>query len=229
MLKSNGYFAKKALPEHHVIFKPATKDGMDGRPKNGLFIAVPIFLKENVKEIPVESKRLQGVIVTVESFRILLINSYFPTDPRSDFDEIDLLMLLTEIQKIIDENDFDYMVLVGDINADFRRKTKFVDIIQEFLMKTKVHKSWDSYPAEFTHVMEKDGVTHTSTIDHFFWNSLFSDLIEDSGVLHLPENMSDHCPIFCKFRLPVSIKERPTTKLNAKRYVPSWRRIGKET
>ena len=35
--------------------------------------------------------------------------------------------------------------------------------------------------------------------------------------------MSDHCPIFCKFRLPVSIKESPTTKLNAKRYVPSWR------
>ena len=146
LLKSNGYFAKKALPEHNVIFKPATKDA----PKNGLFIAVPIFLKENVKEIPVESKRLQGVIGTVESFRILLINSYFPTDPRSDFDEIDLLMLLTEIQKIIDENDFDYMVLGGDINADFRRKTKFVDIIQEFLMKTKVHKSWDSYPAEFT-------------------------------------------------------------------------------
>ena len=82
-------------------------------------------------------------------------------------------MLLTEIQKIIDENDFDYMVLGGDINADFRRKTKFVDIIQEFLMKTEVHKSWDSYPVEFTHVMEKDGVTHTSTIDHFFWNSLF--------------------------------------------------------
>ena len=115
-MKSNGYFVKKALPEHHVIFKPATKDGMDGRPKHGLFIVVPIFLKENVKEIPVESKRLQGVIVTVESFRILLINSYFPT-----------------------------------------------------------------------------------------------------------MNMSDHCPIFYKFRLPVSIKERPTTKLNAKRYVPSWR------
>ena len=125
----------------------------------------------------------------MESFRILLINSYFPTDPRSDFDEIDLLMLLTEIQKIIDDNDFDYMVLGGDINADFRRKTKFVDIIHEFLMKTKVHKSWDSYPAEFTHVMEKDGVTHRSTIDHFFWNSLFSDLIEDAGVLHLPENV----------------------------------------
>ena len=43
LLKSNGYFAKKALPEHHIIFKPATKDVMDGRRKNGLFIAVPIF------------------------------------------------------------------------------------------------------------------------------------------------------------------------------------------
>ena len=138
MLRSNGYFAKKALPEHHVIFKPATKDGMGGRPKNWLFIAVPIFLKENVKEIPVEWKRLQGVIVTVESFRILLINSYFPTDP-SDFDENDLLVLLTEIQKIIDEDDFDYMVLGGDINADFRRKNKFVDIIQEFLTSFKIH------------------------------------------------------------------------------------------
>ena len=41
LLKNNGYIAKKALPDHHVVFNPATKDDLEGRPKGGMFIAVP--------------------------------------------------------------------------------------------------------------------------------------------------------------------------------------------
>ena len=223
LLRSNGYIAQKALPEHRIIFKPATKDGLDGRPKYGMFIAVPSCLNENVKEIPVESNRIQSIIVTIESYRMLLINLYFPTDPKTDFDESELLVLLAEIQDILNENDFDYVVFGGDINADFRRKTKFVRIIDEFLMKTEVCRSWDEYAADFTHFMEKDKITYTSTIDHLFWNKTFKDLVQDAGVLHLPENISDHCPIFCKFKLPISVKERPNVKNNNTRFIPSWK------
>ncbi len=34
-------------------------------------------------------------------------------------------------------------------------------------------------------------------MDHFFWNEGISDSIVYADVLHLPENTSDHCPIYC--------------------------------
>ena len=49
LLKNNGYLAKNTLPQHHLIMKPAIKDGFEGRPKNGMFIAVPSIMKENVR------------------------------------------------------------------------------------------------------------------------------------------------------------------------------------
>ena len=40
LLKKNGYIAEQALPEHRIVFKPAVKDSLEGRPKGGMFIAV---------------------------------------------------------------------------------------------------------------------------------------------------------------------------------------------
>ena len=222
LLKNNGYIARKTLPDHHVVFNPATKEDLEGRPKSGMFIAVPKFLKEKIKEVPVKSKRIQSITITIDERKLLLINSYFPTDPRTDFDENELLLLLAEIEDIIETNDFDYFILGGDINADFRRNTKFVTIINEFINKSGVNKSWDKYHVDFTHFMEKDEVTYTSIIDHFFWSTTLVENVIDAGALHLPENLSDHCPIFCKFELPVKIKDG-TEESTIKRSRPSWR------
>ena len=46
LLKGNEYVAKQTLPDHHLFCKPAVKEGFDGRPKNGMFVAVPMILKE---------------------------------------------------------------------------------------------------------------------------------------------------------------------------------------
>ena len=51
LLKNNEYIAKQILPDHHVIVKPATKEGFDGRPKNGMFIAIPIFYKDKFNDL----------------------------------------------------------------------------------------------------------------------------------------------------------------------------------
>ena len=40
LLKSNGYIIEQSLPELHIIFKPATKVFLDGRPKNRMFIKI---------------------------------------------------------------------------------------------------------------------------------------------------------------------------------------------
>ena len=131
--------------------------------------------------------------------------------------------MLKEIEKVISENTFDHVVLGGDINADFSRKTKHVDLISDFVTRNGFEKAWDRYPVSFTHLMEKEGVSHTSTIDHFFWNRRLTDSIEDAGVICIPENLSDHNPIFCKLEVPAGAYQ--TTKKDAatRRIIPSWR------
>ena len=79
---------------------------------------------------------------------------------------------------------------------------------------------------DFTHVMEKEGITYTSTIDHFMWNAGFADLVDDAGVINSPENMSDHCPIFCEFCLPAFKNETKESK--SKPRIPSWSRAKEE-
>ena len=220
LLKKNGYIAEQALPEHRIVFKPAVKDSLEGRPKGGMFIAVPICFKDCITEVAVDSNRIQCVLARVAQCKLLLINSYFPTDPRGEFDENDLVIILNEIQKLIDENDFHHLIIGGDINADFGRKTRFVDMIREFIESTGMCKSWDGFPVKFTHVTEKEGITYTSTIDHFMWNASFDVLVDDAGVINSPENMSDHCPIFCHFCLPAPKGESKESKSKPK--IPSW-------
>ena len=228
LLKNNGYMARNALPQHHLIIKPAIKNGLEGRPKNGMFIAVPSILKDAAKEITVSSERLQCVIVELNSWKMLLVNSYFPTDPRADFDENELLILFAEIEKVIEECEFDRVVLGGDFNADFKRSSKFVAMVTDFVDKLELERSWGQFPADFTHTTEKEGNTYTSLIDHFFWDNRFSELVVDAGVMHVPENMSDHSPIFCKIQTSLISKTKEKKTECPKHIVPAWRNATEE-
>ena len=228
LLKKNGYMARNALPEHHLILKPASKEGLEGRPQNGMFIAVPSTLKDVAKDVFIRSDRLQCVIVDLNLCKVMLLNSYFPTDPRKDFDENELLILFAEIERIFKECNFDHLILGGDFNADFKRHSKFVSMVRDFVNKMDLERSWNQFPVDFTHVSEKDGKTYTSLIDHFFWNNTFSELVTDAGVMHVPENMSDHSPIFCKIKTPTISMNKEEKSQCPKDILPSWRNASEE-
>ena len=58
-------------------------------------------------------------------------------------------------------------------------------------------RSWDKFTIDFTHCHELLGTSYVATLDHFFWSEGLEDNVTDAGVLHLPDNQSDHSPIFC--------------------------------
>ena len=84
------------------------------------------------------------------------------------------------------------------INEDFCRYTKHAWRIEIYLNDTKLVKAWDSFQIDFTHEFEKDQTTFTCNIDYFFWNANLNNKVLEAGVLHLPDNLSDHGPIYCK-------------------------------
>ena len=59
-------------------------------------------------------------------------------------------------------------------------------------------------------------------IDHFFWNSNLDKNVIDAGVIHLPENMSDHCPVYCKYQPSGIIKKKKCELGELRKSLPSW-------
>ena len=89
LLRASSYKICRTFPDHHCIINPAIKISHDkGRAKNGMFIAVPNSLKNQVEDVSPGHWRIQAVTISMVSSTILLINSYFPTDPKTNnFDD----------------------------------------------------------------------------------------------------------------------------------------------
>ena len=105
-----------------------------------------------------------------------------------------------------------------------RRITRIsYDSIMMFNGSRKKKKSWDKYPIDFTHVFEREEHTYPSTLDHFFWSEGISCNVVAADVLHLPNNTSDHCPIYCIVDIKtMSLKEMVLTTQQQSN--PSWKR-----
>ena len=144
ILNSNKYKIEQCLPDYHIYFKPASKEGLTGRPKNGMFIAIPKYLKPNVTDISPASNRVQAILLKSDCRNTLILNTYFPTDDKTvASDTTDLLIILVDIQNIINSHDFTEIIWAGDINSDFTRSTKFVDTVRTFITENNLAKSWD--------------------------------------------------------------------------------------
>ena len=223
LLRSNGYKIKQCLPGAHVVFKEAVKDTHDdGRPKNGMFVAVPAVMKEYVEDISPNHWRVQAVLVRTTESSIMIINTYFPTDPKStDFDSSELMTTLSAIRELLSRKDFNSVVWTGDINAEFSRKTEFTKCIESFIEENNFRRSWSQFPIDFTHVQDINGKSYTSTLDHFLWSENVAEKVTDAGVLHLLDNLSDHCPVYC--RLPITdLKNTPDKSRVNSVSKPSW-------
>ena len=80
-----------------------------------MFIAVAKDITENVLDVSPNHWRVQAITLKANNNRILIINTYFPTDPRTaDFDTTELQTTLSAISDVLNANDFDNIVWAGD-------------------------------------------------------------------------------------------------------------------
>ena len=170
MLKSNSYKIRKSLPGFMTFIKPAVKNSHDkGRPKGEMFIAVPDAIKNELKDISPVYWRTQAVIISIKNSKILVVNSYFPTDPgNAVIDESELLETLESIRLVIDTNEFNDIFWLGDINTDFLRRTGHVKYVKRFTEEFQFKHAWSRFHIDFTHYQEHRDNTHTSIVDHIF-------------------------------------------------------------
>ena len=91
LLNDNRYKVQQCLLNSRIFFKKPEKDGLhNGRAKNGMFITIPMEFKEFAKEVNTFNWRTQALTLTFPENKIMIINSYFPTDPEgNEFDTSD--------------------------------------------------------------------------------------------------------------------------------------------
>ena len=160
-----------------------------------MFVEIPENLKAHVEDVSPPCSRVQAITFKTEQRQLLILNTYFPQDPKTSvLDAGDLLTTIEAIYSVLQKNEFKELIWTGDINADFSRATKFVQVVRNFLEENGLIKAWEKFEVDFTHANNVDNITHVSTIDHFFWNKGLDTNIIPAGVLHLPGNLSDHSP-----------------------------------
>ena len=224
ILRANSYKIINALPDFFSVIKPAVKNSFDsGRPKNGMVIAVPRYINGTFEDVSPNYWRLQAIIIRCSSYKLLIINSYFPVDPKTiNFNDEELLETLNHIRHVLNTNQFNQVLWAGDINADFFRNTGHVNTIKQFVDEYNFQCSWELFSTDFTNIHEINGISHTSTIDHFFWSPGLTGNVLDAGVIHHPSNLSDHSPIYCKVNIAEIDSESITAKIKSAPK-PSWK------
>ena len=184
-----------------MLARPAYKNFQvqdKGRPMGGLAMITPKNIRKHTTILKSLSWRIQPVVIKVGNKSNLIINSYFPTDPRTlGGQNIELENVLAEISNVIHSTSFNCLYLIGDINCNFIRNSSHVETVRDFMNKTNLYSVWREFPIDFTHSYQKeDGICHVNTIDHFLTLESSKDNILDAGVLHMVQNQSDHEPIY---------------------------------
>ena len=209
--KSVDSYFKKQFNNSDSYVIPAYREPFqdNGRAKGGLAEISVKGLDIKKERIKTKSWRIQAQILHIENYRILWINCYLPTDPRTlQYNGVELPAVLTELENILDSSSFDDCILGGDFNFDKRRVSGFVAAVGDFMDKVGLESVWDKFPVDFTH-MHTDNKS-TSILDNFFVNRRLLDCIVDAGPVHLGDNRSRHSPIMIKIEIgnmPAVVKQ----------------------
>ena len=144
----------------------------------------------------------------MKNVSILWINTYFPFDPQTaHFDDTELRKVISDIELMMDSEEFDHVILNGDINWHRVRQNAFCDVIEQFVEKVGLCSVWEKFNISHTHI-------HTdhksfSTLDHFLVDPELLKVVEEAVAVHLGDNLSRHSPMVTKVRVE-SLPDRST-------------------
>ena len=191
-----------------------------GRPKGGLAQLVNNRLDLKIKLVKCDNFRLQAKVIEFPATNLLWLNVYFPTDPLTvNFDETELMEVLGDIEKIMDNEEFDDIIIGGDLNWDNSRQSGFSILMRDFTQRVGLQSVWEKFSISFTHV--HTDLKSTSILDNFLVNERLLNYIEDAGVIHLGDNLSRHSPVMLKLKVG-DIPLKPIRKEVSRPRRPDW-------
>ena len=192
---------------HDMFIVPANKSNDNiskGRGKGGLALIWKKSLTKFITQIPSDNFRLQAAKFNLPHSDFLLVNAYFPCDPRTEnFDETELLNLLASLELLIRKSECQNVLLAADLNCHFSRDTQFTKLVSSSLKNLNLSILWEQpeFAVDYTFCNIINEVATFSTLDHFAVSPRLSVLVEDAGVIHSGEHLSNHSAIYLKLKI----------------------------
>ena len=190
---------------HDMHILPAVKSDKfvsKGRGSGGLATLWNKNLTQYVdSKVTCSNSRLLGTKFCFPEWNCLLINAYFPCDPRLDhFDDTELINVLADMKRMIEKSDCSNILLAGDLNSHFQRNTQFTQIVQQELDELELSLLWNQtdFNVDFTYSHIQNETIYFSTIDHFALSNKLMSAVLEAGVIHSGENSSNHSAIYLK-------------------------------
>ena len=206
---SNTNKLRKKFTNCDMFIVPAHKNSNQvskGRGKGGLVTMWSKKMTKYVSKIKCDNYRIQATKFNFPSGPVLIINTYFPCDPRTiNFDDTELLSILTDIRNVILQSSTNNIWLAGDLNCHFLRGTTFTNLVKDYFLDIGLSLLWEHHdelqntpPVDFTFSSHANGRAAFSTIDHFACSIHLFPVISEAGVIHSGANPSNHSAIFAK-------------------------------
>ena len=130
---SNTNKIRKSFPNHDMFINPAYKADnrvSRGRAKGGLATIWHPGLTKYVSKIKCSNFRIQATKFSFPHGPFLLLNTYFPCDPRvENFDDGELNHLLNDVKTAIEQSECLNILIAGDLNCHFERYTRFTNMV----------------------------------------------------------------------------------------------------
>ena len=145
--------------KYDMFIVPAVKDTSQvsrGRGRGGLATMWDKAFTKYVSQIKCSNFRLQATRFNFPSGSFLILNTYFPCDPRvNNFNEEELLTLLAEIKNIMYGQACVYNMVLGDLNSHFSRQTHFTSIIKNFFNDINFLIYWENTDQAENHLINE--------------------------------------------------------------------------
>ena len=135
-----------------------------------------------------------------------------------------MMTVLTEIENILDSEQYDDCIWQGDLNWHMGRNTGYAAIMERVVTRLGLVSVWKHFPIDYSH-MHVD-LKSVSTLDHFLVNERLLQFIDSCGPIHLGDNLSRHSPVFLKLKVSDIPTAVPVTLNQPRR--PAWYKTSNE-
>ena len=195
---------------------------LQGRPYGGLGILWKKSLSMSIKPISVECDRVHGALVTLaDGSVILLLNVYLPVDLRhANRVNEDYELCIDAIETCLHEQNYNSVVIGGDMNTDFSRNNAQSQCLEHFLHRNSMQCTWRLPCAESNMSNGTDVYTfktadgHTSCIDRYIIPCKDISAVGHVSVLDYIATCCDwgHCPILMEMKLGMKTQQNTTAR-----------------
>ena len=188
---------------------------LNGRPYGGVGILFKSNLNCTTEKIDNISKRLCALKVTDDNSSMLLFNIYMPNDMRRPGEELDeFFEILAEVKDIVSKYSPINVIIGGDFNCDLGRNNLQSRALESFVENENLHFCINSNVSNvpYTRTLNQS----FSTIDHCIVSDNLISNIHRYETMFIPNNFSDHFPLYLEIELELSYVQLPKATMVSK-------------